>query len=75
MMICFCKSLRRLAEYWSGFFEILHWLHGMLEECQKRAFRWTSDLVAYMGGSGTLLYFASSLLEAIVAGCWSGSSG
>jgi hypothetical protein len=26
-------------------------------------------------GSGTLLYLASSLLEAIVAGCWSGSSG
>jgi hypothetical protein len=47
----------------------------MLEECQKRACRWTSDLEAYVGGSGTLLYLASSLLEAIVAGCWSGSSG
>jgi hypothetical protein len=26
-----------------------------------------------VGGSGTLLYLASSLLEAIVDGCWSGS--
>jgi hypothetical protein len=26
--------------------------------------------VAYVGGRATLLYFASSLLVAIVAGCW-----
>jgi hypothetical protein len=73
IMICFCKSLRRLAEYWSGFLRILHWLHGMLEECQEGACRWTSDLEAYVGGSGTLLYFASSLLEAIAAGFWRSS--
>lgn len=45
----------------------------MLEECQRIACRWTSDLVAYVGGSGTLLYLASSLLEAIVAGFWRSS--
>jgi hypothetical protein len=45
----------------------------MLEECQEGACRWTSDLEAYVGGSGTLLYFASSLLEAIAAGFWRSS--
>lgn len=71
VMICFCKSIRRLAEYWSCFLWILHPLHGMLVTISWLCRR-LNDLATYVGGSLTLPCFASSFFDAIVAGFRSG---